>query len=187
MKFSKLISFVLILIKVVSGQTLSPVPTEEGTKFFYLPDRNFNIYSVSVAGSFNNWDKDQFKMEMNPTDSIWSVVVKLTPGVEYHYKLVLNDTLWITDPNAPNVTEDEWRNGIIIPQKYGAPFIHEMFPPQNKRVSEIPLLTIKLGTFESEIDPASIKLFFNDETIPFVFKNENSSVSASIDSSIKDG
>lgn len=187
MKFSKLISFVLILIKVVSGQTLSPIPTEEGTKFFYLPDRNFNIYSVSVAGSFNNWDKDQFKMEMNPTDSIWSVVVKLTPGVEYHYKLVLNDTLWITDLNAPNVTEDEWRNGIIIPQKYGAPFIQEMFPPQNKRVSEVPLITIRFGTFESEIDPASIKLFFNDELIPFVFKNENSSVTASIDTSIKDG
>jgi glycosidase len=175
------------LIRIVSGQNLSPVPTEEGTRFFYLNDRGFYVNSVAVAGSFNSWDKNQFKMEMNPTDTIWSVVVKLTPGVEYHYKLVLNDTLWITDPNAPNVTEDEWRNGIIIPQKYGAPFIHKMFPPQNKRVSEIPVIKIVLGTYESSIDPKSVNIFLNDEKLPFIFDYESSSVITSIDTSINDG
>ncbi|MBS4000690.1 MAG: hypothetical protein KGZ71_09425, partial [Desulfobulbaceae bacterium] len=180
MKLSKHFLVLFIFLRIVSAQPLSPVPTEEGTRFFYLNDRGFSVNSVAVAGSFNNWDKNQFKMEMNPTDTIWSVIVKLTPGVEYHYKLVLNDTLWITDPNAPNVTEDEWRNGIIIPQKYGAPFIREMFPPQNKRVSEIPVIKIVLGTYESSIDPKSVNIFLNDEKLPFIFDYESSSVIASI-------
>jgi alpha-amylase len=186
MKFT--IVFALIALSFpVFPQSLNPIPVEGGTRFFYRSNFPYKINSVAIAGSMNGWDKAKNKMVLNQPDSIWSGVINLSEGIEYSYKLVINDTLWITDPNAPNVTEDEWRNGLITPQKFGEPFVRKIFPAQNQRLNFIPTINILINGVKSGINPASIKLFLDKERLQFVFDIASSEVKAVIDSSLKDG
>ena len=184
---SNLFLILILLTAVNFTQNLSPIPTKEGTRFFYKSDQAFEVFSVAVAGQFNGWDAKANSMSLNDTTNIWSTTINIQTGIEYHYKFVINDTLWITDPNAPNVTEDEWRNGIIIAQKFGAPFVISIHPAQSRRVEEIPELKILLGSNEAKIDPNSISLLFNDAPINFSFDEKKSVVTAILDSSITDG
>lgn len=57
--------------------------------------RNMDARSVSVAGSFNGWNKDQHHMTMND-NGIWSVRIPMPKG-NYQYKFFV-DNLWIADP-----------------------------------------------------------------------------------------
>lgn len=186
MKF--IIVFALIALSFpIFPQSLNPIPVEGGTRFFYRSNFPNKINSVAIAGSMNGWDKNRNKMVLNQPDSIWSGVINLSEGIEYSYKLVINDTLWITDPNAPNVTEDEWRNGLITPQKFGEPFVRKIFPAQNQRLNFIPSINILINGVKSGINPASIKLFLDKERLQFVFNIASSEINAVIDSSLKDG
>lgn len=173
----RFILFALTFNFALFSQSLKPIPTTDGTKFFFKNQFDFDVTSVSIAGNFNNWNKNEFKMKYSDKDILWSGVVKLVPGIEFHYKLVINDSLWITDPNAPDVTEDEWRNGIIIAQEYGVPFIKEMFPPNNKRIEEIDSVSITLGTYNSRINPKSIRVAFNDSEIAYNYDSTSEKIS----------
>lgn len=182
----KLLFTALICIKIsLLPQGLNPVPVKEGTKFFFKSSFPFKINSVSVSGSMNNWLKDANRMTFNPADSIWSTVIKLTEGIEYSYKLVINDSLWITDPNAPTVTEDEWKNGLIVPQKYGFPFVQKSFPAMGQRLNYIPKIRLILMGVSSPIEPSSI--VFRIDGINKKFSFVNSELTAEIDKNIKDG
>ncbi|MGB9664322.1 MAG: hypothetical protein ACPL25_05305, partial [Ignavibacteria bacterium] len=99
---------------------LAPHPVESGTRFSFsqaqieqlkrsdlLSLLDLKINSIAVAGSFNQWKKDDYLMVYDSTKKIWFIDINLKPGIEYHYKFVVNDSIWITDPNAPDVTEDE--------------------------------------------------------------------------------
>ena len=61
----------------------------------YRPYRE--VKGVALVGDFNNWDKDEDPMEIQP-DSSYRFIMALNPGV-YHYKFVLDDVEWISDPN----------------------------------------------------------------------------------------
>lgn len=56
--------------------------------------------SVSVAGSFNNWDPSASPMVDNPGGGKYSTVLKLSPG-RYEYKFVVNGE-WLVDPKCPD-------------------------------------------------------------------------------------
>ncbi len=58
-----------------------PVVTKEGVLFTY--NDKFARY-VSVAGTFNNWEKDQYFMSKNQ-NGIWSRIIQLPRG-KYYYK-----------------------------------------------------------------------------------------------------
>ncbi|MHC1736851.1 MAG: alpha-amylase family glycosyl hydrolase [Ignavibacteriaceae bacterium] len=171
----------------VYSQSFAPIPVKGGTQFCYKPNFNFIVKKVTIAGSFNNWNKNQYVMTFDKKKKTWRGIVPLKPEIEYHYKLVINDSLWITDPNAPNVTEDEWRNGIIIPKKYGVPFIAEIYPPQNKRVTKIPEIKATLSGYNSKINPKSIKVIFNGEIIKHNFNEVSSELTIDLDPGIQDG
>jgi glycosidase len=181
----KIIFLCLILTLKVLAQSLTPVPVKDGTKFSYKPAFNFPVKSVAVAGSMNDWDKRKNPMRFLPGDSLWEAVLPLAEGVEYSYKLVINDSLWITDPNAPNVTEDEWRNGLIIPQKYGLPYVAKAFPANGQRLNYIPQIKIKLSGVESPVDSASVRLLFDEKPIKYIFTGQE--ITAVPDSNITDG
>lgn len=68
----------------------------------YTPYRA--VESVTLVGSFNNWDKDYDPMY--PTrDGAYEFVISLNPGV-YHYKFVLDGREWIPDPRCPERAPD---------------------------------------------------------------------------------
>ncbi|RMH54528.1 MAG: hypothetical protein D6679_13460, partial [Candidatus Hydrogenedentota bacterium] len=61
--------------------------------------------SVSVAGSFNNWDMNATPMSDADGDGVWEAEVNLAPG-EYQYKYVVNGTDWVVDPDNPAKADD---------------------------------------------------------------------------------
>ncbi|NUN09398.1 MAG: hypothetical protein HUU54_09510 [Ignavibacteriaceae bacterium] len=182
-----LIFTVLIPLDFSSSQTLKPIPVAEGTRFFYKPQKKDEIKTIAVAGTFNNWKPDTYLMTYDTVGKYWFADVPLKTGIEFFYKFVLNGNKWITDPNAHNVTEDEWRNSIIIPQKYGAPFVQKIFPPQNKRVIRKPVISVFLKSEKGEIDEKSILLKLNNSSLPFKYDKKKGEVSAEIKGEIEDG
>jgi hypothetical protein len=63
---------------------------------------------VRLAGSFTNWQFGAFPM--TPTEDGWIVPVKLNPG-EYHYKFIIGDHQWMTDPQN-KLTENDGRGNV---------------------------------------------------------------------------
>jgi hypothetical protein len=54
--------------------------------------------SVSLVGSFNDWNPDAGRM--TKADGIWEIKVELKKGQVYTYNFVINGVEWITDPNS---------------------------------------------------------------------------------------
>ena len=65
---------------------------ENGTARFFLPG-NKNAKSIYIAGSFNNWNTSEIRMQK--CDSGWISKLKLPPG-KYIYKYII-DGLWSLD------------------------------------------------------------------------------------------
>ncbi|MCK5832152.1 alpha amylase N-terminal ig-like domain-containing protein [bacterium] len=81
--------------------------------FSYSP--NVTAESVNIAGSFNNWSKDETPMSDPESDGKWSVTLDLPDG-EYQYKFVVNGATWIQDPNNPKGAPDGFAgsNSVIV-------------------------------------------------------------------------
>ncbi len=70
-----------------------------------------NASKVSVAGSFNQWNPDQFFLKK--TDGVWKTELKLPEG-NHQYKFVANGQ-WYTDPSNPHKTgEGDFINSICV-------------------------------------------------------------------------
>lgn len=85
-------------------------PDENGNSCFRLNGYD-NAKHVAVAGSFNKWNEDLFKMRK--VDGGWELKVNINPG-EYEYRYIV-DGQWIEDPSNPNKTPNEFGefNSII--------------------------------------------------------------------------
>jgi glycosidase len=89
--------------------------------FTYVADRA--LKSVTVAGTFNNWDKAAAPLKADPDGRTWRVSLPLPYG-RHQYKFVLDGETWVTDPKAPN--EDDGggnRNSVLVllPPDYARP------------------------------------------------------------------
>ena len=74
---------------------LSPTRVHGGIRFRYF---NLSASSVNIAGKFNNWDTESYKLEKYPC-GIWEIVIPLDEGV-HEYKFVV-DNEWTHDPSNP--------------------------------------------------------------------------------------
>lgn len=70
--------------------------------------RNDACSSVSVVGSFNNWDPESTPM-LRDKDGGWSAIVVLYPG-RYPYKLLIDRKMSIVDPGS-DITEPDGFGG----------------------------------------------------------------------------
>ncbi|MEN8247763.1 MAG: DUF4961 domain-containing protein [Bacteroidota bacterium] len=63
--------------------------------------------SVYVVGDFSNWNPVQMKRD---GEHFWVEVTGLTPGQEYAYQYLVDETLWIADPYADKILDpdDKW-------------------------------------------------------------------------------
>lgn len=75
---------------------------------FYSPQAQ----RVAVAGDFNKWKTDAH--EMKGTDGMWSIDLKLKPGV-YTYSFVVDGKTWVPDPGAESYVDDGLgsRNAVL--------------------------------------------------------------------------
>lgn len=199
-----LIAIILLLFITITCYAqqviLSPHPVENGTRFSFSLEQikkstraefkrleDIEITSVAVAGSFNQWKKNEHLMFYDTDNKIWYVDIKLKPGVEYHYKFVINDSIWITDPNAPDVTEDEWRNGILIPVDFSSPYVIDVNPPYGKRLTKLIPFTCKLISNEGKVLPNSIKVFLNDKPVKYKYDQNNQTLRVDLPRDLKEG
>jgi len=177
----------LLFSSLICSQSLAPAPVEGGTMFFYKPTPGELINSLSLAGGFNGWKPGQYYFSHYPDEYLWKAVAPLEPGKEVYYKFVVNDTLWITDPNAPFVTEDEWQNGVITPVKFGVPYISEIKPASGQRITKIIPVSMRLNGFNSEVNSRSLQFWFNGSPHNFFFDTESSVLTASLPDELPDG
>ncbi|MFZ1948208.1 MAG: glycogen-binding domain-containing protein, partial [bacterium] len=80
-----------------------------GIEFTYYDP---SAYSVSVAGSFNNWEGQANPMTKD-AEGTWRGVVQLAPG-KHEYKFVVNGGTWMADPDNPRVVGDYGNSELEI-------------------------------------------------------------------------
>lgn len=87
-----------------AAETLIPVRL-----VLYAPEAR----SVTVAGTFNGWDRATSPLVRGPQGT-WHGVLLLPKG-RHEYMFVLNGTTWIADPAAPLTQPDEFgnQNGVL--------------------------------------------------------------------------
>lgn len=181
----------LFIFSNIFGQKLSPIPTENGTKFFFKNLFSFEINKVAVAGTFNNWDKNINSCTFDSLNDYWTSTIQLTPNIEYHYKLVINDTLWITDPNAPDITEDEWRNGIIVPVNSDFIYLSDFYPPRNKRITNINPFYFFINSLDSKLlnnlDKSNFTIFIDNKIEKSDYDPKNKKIICLPDKNLSEG
>jgi hypothetical protein len=83
-----------------------------GVEFTYSDPAAF---SVSLAGSFNNWDSNAHPMTKD-AEGTWRVVMALAPG-KHEYKFVVNGGTWMADPDNPKVVGDYGNSEVELDAK----------------------------------------------------------------------
>lgn len=101
----------------------APLIDRKGILFSY---KEPNARLVTVAGTFNNWEKDQFILRKNK-NGVWSGYIQIPKG-EYYYKYCI-DNIWSSDPCNPLKEDDgqgDYKSKLIIEQdiedRASAPF-----------------------------------------------------------------
>jgi hypothetical protein len=63
---------------------------------------------VQVVGDFNDWDAShQEYVAQHRGGGVWSVTATIPEG-HHRYSFVVDDSLWVTDPSAPRVLDDDY-------------------------------------------------------------------------------
>lgn len=63
---------------------------------------------VQVVGDFNDWDAShQEYLAQHRGGGVWSVTAAIPEG-HHRYSFVVDDSLWVTDPSAPRVLDDDY-------------------------------------------------------------------------------
>jgi len=89
--------------------------------FTWVADRP--VKSVTLAGSFNNWDKRATSMRVGADGKTWTVTLRLNPG-KHSYKFVADDETWMVDPNGKSEADGTGNTNsvlLIVPSDYAAP------------------------------------------------------------------
>lgn len=86
-----------------------PRKGNRGVLFCYFSDGP--IKSVSVAGTFNNWNPEKNVMA-KVNENKWELELSIPKG-RHLYKIVVNGDQWILDPHNSNVSEDGQNNSAI--------------------------------------------------------------------------
>ena len=76
--------------------------------------------SVSVAGTFNQWDQNAAPLIPAGTDGVWTTTLALPVG-QHQYAFVVDGRRWVADPAAPAVDDGFGRrNSVVAVTRQGA-------------------------------------------------------------------
>lgn len=66
--------------------------------------------SVHLVGDFNNWEINPDYQMKKDGEHFWLEVTGLTPGQEYAYQYLVDESIWIADPYADKILDpdDKW-------------------------------------------------------------------------------
>jgi len=75
----------------------------------YAPDAR----QVSVAGTFNRWDRDAAPLVRQGATGIWTTTVALPVG-QHQYAFVVDGARWVADPAAPGIDDGFGRRNSVV-------------------------------------------------------------------------
>jgi hypothetical protein len=121
LSLSPLVAGALVLVIFVAGGLvfrqlaghLSPPPSitsPNGNGFpvvFHLKDPSAK--TVSIMGSFNDWNPEGYEMTRDPATGSWTLQVRLAPG-KHEYVFWVDNQKTASDPNADLIREDDFGN-----------------------------------------------------------------------------
>lgn len=87
---------------IIPGINYSSDPSRV-TLCLQAPGKN----SVYVRGDFSNWDVLPQNLMYRDGEFFWIELTGLTPGQEYGYQYLVNETLWIADPYADKILDPD--------------------------------------------------------------------------------
>ena len=107
----------VVIVAGLIGAQVAPrrVPAKDVEGFFDgdLKHVQFTIVQkaaskVAVAGDFNSWDPDHSKYQAHHIGGgVWTVTAAVPVG-HHRYSFVVDDTLWVADPNAPRANDNDF-------------------------------------------------------------------------------
>lgn len=63
---------------------------------------------VSVVGDFNDWDASHREFQaQHRGGGVWAVTAKVPVG-HHRYSFVVDDSVWVADPTAPRMVDDDF-------------------------------------------------------------------------------
>jgi hypothetical protein len=75
---------------------------------------------VAVVGDFNGWDANHAQYQaQHRGGGVWSVTAPVPVG-HHRYSFVVDDSLWVTDPSAPRVADNDFgvASSAMIVEEY---------------------------------------------------------------------
>lgn len=71
--------------------------------------------TVAVTGDFARWDPNGIPLARPNPDGVWSVELRLPPGL-HHYVFIVDGTEWRPDPNAASQVDDGFgqKNSVLL-------------------------------------------------------------------------
>lgn len=75
----------------------------------YAPDAR----QVSVAGTFNRWDRDAAPLVRHGATGIWTTTLALPVG-QHQYAFVVDGARWVADPAAPGIDDGFGRRNSVV-------------------------------------------------------------------------
>ncbi|HEU5261809.1 MAG TPA: isoamylase early set domain-containing protein [Gemmatimonadales bacterium] len=68
---------------------------------------------VSVAGTFNQWDRDAAPLMRAGASGVWTLTLTLPVG-QHQYAFVVDGERWVADPAAPGVDDGFGRQNSVV-------------------------------------------------------------------------
>jgi 1,4-alpha-glucan branching enzyme len=77
--------------------------------------------TVSVVGSFNDWDPQATPLVKAQEDGVWSVTVPLLPG-RHRYAFMVDDSVWTLDPRALRAPDPDFgvESSVVMVSRGGS-------------------------------------------------------------------
>ena len=91
------------------AKPILPIETANGVLFTF---QNKNAKSIAVAGSFNNWDSQQYLLKKNKYN-VWYITIPLPKGI-VEYKFIINNQQWTNDLINTNKAMDSFNGAKSI-------------------------------------------------------------------------
>ena len=102
---------VLLLLAGCAPKSPAPEVLGNGVRFSLIAP---SAKSVTIAGSFNQWDPEQAHLTGPDKNGIWTIILPLSTG-RHEYRFIINKSEWVLDPAAPSIDDGlEGKNSFVI-------------------------------------------------------------------------
>lgn len=92
------------LVAALVSPKAKPAEPERVQFVLVAPDAK----KVAVVGDFNGWDADHVQYQaQHRGGGVWSVTAPVPVG-HHRYSFVVDDSVWVTDPSAPRVIDNDY-------------------------------------------------------------------------------